>query len=380
MRKLKERRLLEIIIIYLVVTIYLSVKNVVIYKNIINPIFWGIIFIFLIWKIRNGFVRIKIRKKYYIYIIVILCFNIISYLYLGFNFGFSRNPYSHEAISILKNIFVQIVPIIGIEITRIVIGLKNKDNKIILIFLTILLILLEINYNAINNNFLNREEFFKYVCSTIIPLITYNILYMYLVVKDSYWFTLSYRLIGSLVVLLSPFVPNIDWFVIGSFNILSSVIIYLFFNYKLVKEKNYLKNNREESKVMYFITIIISISIVCFMLGVFEYQPISIMSNSMFPLYKRGDVVIFRKLKDDELDEIPKGAIIIYSVGDKNIVHRIVNVVKANNKVLYETQGDNNNSPDMDLVNTYQIIGIYVFHIKYIGFPSIWLYDYFNLK
>ena len=135
MRKLKERRLLEIIIIYLVLTIYLSVKNVVIYKNIINPIFWGIIFIFLIWKIKNGFIRIKIRKKYYIYIIVILCFNIISYLYLGFNFGFSRNPYSHEVISILKNIFIQIIPIIGIEVTRIVIGLENKDNKIILIFL-----------------------------------------------------------------------------------------------------------------------------------------------------------------------------------------------------------------------------------------------------
>ena len=27
-----------------------------------------------------------------------------------------------------------------------------------------------------------------------------------------------------------------------------------------------------------------------------------------------------------------------------------------------------------------QISGMYVFHVKYIGFPSIWLYEYFNNK
>ncbi len=77
---------------------------------------------------------------------------------------------------------------------------------------------------------------------------------------------------------------------------------------------------------------------------------------------------------------IQKGQIIVYAVGEKNIAHRVVNVIRQNEKVQYQTKGDNNNAPDMNLVKTEQIQGVYVFHIKYLGFPSIWLYDYFNGK
>ena len=114
------------------------------------------------------------------------------------------------------------------------------------------------------------------------------------------------------------------------------------------------------------------------MLGFFKYRPISIMSNSMFPVYKRGDVVIFKKVEN--VEKIPKGAILIYNNGKKNIAHRISQVIKTNGKVSYQTKGDNNMNSDKELVKTNQILGVYSFHIKYIGFPSIWLYEYFNYK
>lgn len=370
---MKNKGLLEILIIYLFVTIFVSLKNIAYYKNIINPVFWGIILIFLIWKVKNGAVRFRLKKRFFIYLIIILIFNTSLYFYLGVYFGFSKNPYSHEISSIIKNVFVTMVPVIAIEMTRIVIGLKNKENKLVLALLTILLILLEINYNTINNNLSSREESFKYICSQVLPLIFYNFLYMYLVLKDLYFFTLLNRVLEALIVLLSPIVPNINWFVIGSFNILSSVAIYLVFKFKIANLKN-------RQKVNYIVTISFSIIIVCFMLGAFKYQPISIMSNSMLPLYRRGDVIIFEKPKKDELDDIPKESIIIYSLGDKNIAHRVINVVKSNGNTFYQTKGDNNDFPDENLVDVSQIIGVYVFHIKYIGFPSIWLNEYLKGK
>ena len=114
------------------------------------------------------------------------------------------------------------------------------------------------------------------------------------------------------------------------------------------------------------------------MIGVFRYEPISILSNSMEPTYSRGDVVIFKKLNNNELADIQIGQIIVYSVGEKNIAHRVVNVIKQNNSAKYQTKGDSNNANDMNLVEINQIQGVYVFHIKYLGFPSIWLYEYFN--
>ena len=100
---------------------------------------------------------------------------------------------------------------------------------------------------------------------------------------------------------------------------------------------------------------------VCFMLGVFQYEPIAILSNSMFPTFCRGDVVVFKKLSEAELKELKKQTTIVYTIDNQNIAHRIVDVIEENDKVFYQTKGDNNNAPDMN----------------YIGFPSIWLYEYF---
>ena len=96
----------------------------------------------------------------------------------------------------------------------------------------------------------------------------------------------------------------------------------------------------------------------------------------MAQTFVRGDVVIFEKISNKE--DIPINSIIIYSFGEQNIAHRVVDKIEKNNTVMYQTKGDNNNAPDTDLVPIEKIKGIYVFHIKYIGFPSIWLYDYFN--
>ena len=60
-------------------------------------------------------------------------------------------------------------------------------------------------------------------------------------------------------------------------------------------------------------------------------------------------------------------------------MHRIVNKIEGNN-TLFETRGDNNNESDSELVQIDQVKGVYIFHIKYIGYPSLWLYDYFNLE
>ena len=114
------------------------------------------------------------------------------------------------------------------------------------------------------------------------------------------------------------------------------------------------------------------------MLGIFQYVPIAIVSNSMYPAFSRGDVIIFKKMTDAELEKLPENSIIVYTKENKNIAHRIVKRIEKNGTVLYQTKGDNNNAMDLQLVKTTQIKGVYVFHIKYIGFPSAWIYSYFK--
>ena len=333
MKCIKNRELI-ISFSYLVVTIYFMIKDAIFYTNIINPIFWGIVFLYLI---RNVKIRFSANKR-------------------------------------------QIIPIIGIETLRIVVIAKNKKNKLLVTIITILLILLQINYHIFGDLYLNKEELFRYVCSTIIPIIICNIIYTYFILKNMHLFVLGYRVLGKLFVLLVPALPNVDWYVMGSVGILLPAFMYLLFRYKFSKEKKDIRERKENflEKFYYAVTFIFALMLVCFMIGMFKYEPICILSNSMIPTYKRGDVVIFKKMNNYELNNIQKNSIIIYEKDDKNIAHRVVNVIKTDDNVLYQTKGDSNNMSDTDLVQIAQIKGVYVFHIKYIGLPSVWLYNYFH--
>ncbi len=378
MNYIKNKLLLIILVCYLFIAIIFKSNNNIIYTNVINPLFWLSMLIYLIWYLKSDYIRFSGNRKYFLCVTIISCMHIILYFYLGFIFGFGKSPYSHEIFAILKNIFIQVLPIISIEILRSVLANENKNNKLVVVFATILLILLEIDYSMLYSLISNKEDLFKYICGSIIPLISYSSLFMYLTLKGGYILPLLFRLLDKFTVLLLPILPNIDWFINGSICLLSSLLIYILFKYKLTKQKIDVRKKQQTSfaKFSYTVTLIFSVTLICFMLGFFKYQAISILSNSMVPTFNRGDVVIFQKL--DNNSNINNGDIIVYSIEEQNIVHRVVNIIKENDNILYQTKGDSNNMPDTDLVQINQIQGIYVFRIKYLGFPSVLLYDFFN--
>ncbi len=330
---------------------------------------------------KNSYIRLKSNRNHTIFIIIISIINIILYLYSGFLFGFSNSPYSHEILTLLTNILPKIFIILGVETTRAIL-LRNKKNKKTIVLITTLLILVQINFNVLINMFTNKELLFQYICSSIIPLIACNIFYSYLALNGLYLEIIIYRLLTEMIIFILPILPNIDWFITGAFGTLFPAIVYVLFKYTCLKKKNHIRRKKKDfhDKVSYAITFICLIVLICFMLGFFKYELIAILSNSMIPSFNRGDVVIFRKINDSEIRNIPKNTIIIYSIEGKNVAHRVVDKIEKNNNILYKTKGDKNNVADTKLVQTNQIKGIYTFHIKYIGFPSIWLYEYFNKK
>ena len=186
MRYLKNKDLLLILTIYTFVTIYIITEENVLYTNTINPLFWSCIIIYLLWYTKHNYIRFFKDKKYLIHIIVISCIHVIIYFYLGFIFGFSKSPYNHEIQSIFYNIIIYVIPIIGIEMTRGILIVQNKNNKLALVYTTIVLFLIGINYNVYTQLFSNKEQFFQYNCSYIIPAISANILYTYLTIKGSF--------------------------------------------------------------------------------------------------------------------------------------------------------------------------------------------------
>lgn len=380
MKNISSKNILFILFLYAILKIIFSILNISFYFNIISS-FISILFITYIIIHNHFYYSISYKSKKYLYTIIFTytIFYII-YFYIGLKIGFTKSPYNHQIISIIKNIFIEILPIISLEIVRNIFIINNKKSKLSLIIITILIILIEINYNTLFNLIPYKEDIFKYICSTILPLIATNFLYTYISLYSTYIITLTLSLLEKLPLLLLPLFISSNWFLLGSISLIKIITLYIIFKYLFLSKKNKIFKKKKTifAILEYAFTLFFVTCLVCFMIGKFKYEPIAILSNSMSPTYERGDIIIIEKKDLKELENLPINTIIAYTYYDKIVAHRIISIVNKENKIQYITKGDKNNIEDLKSVPIDKIKGIYKFHIKYIGFPSIWLKECLN--
>ena len=89
-----------------------------------------------------------------------------------------------------------------------------------------------------------------------------------------------------------------------------------------------------------------------------------IISGSMEPNLQIGDIVIVKKVYQEELK---KGDIISFRQGQSVITHRISEVIEKDGKIQYKTKGDNNNAEDSGSISYDMIEGKVVKNISKVG-------------
>ena len=102
--------------------------------------------------------------------------------------------------------------------------------------------------------------------------------------------------------------------------------------------------------------------------GVAGYKPMLVLTDSMSPTIKSGDLIIIKEINPNELKI---GDIITFfdpaGNNQTTVTHTIKNIYKEDGVLMFETQGDNNNKPDRLLVNADAVIGIYTFRIPVVA-------------
>lgn len=99
----------------------------------------------------------------------------------------------------------------------------------------------------------------------------------------------------------------------------------------------------------------------------FHIRPYVVWSGSMYPTYNAG-AICYVNLQETEPE---RGDIVMYSLADELITHRVVGIDQDGN---YITQGDNNNAVDLAPVTPKQIKGKVVFWIPVLGFILAWVH------
>lgn len=95
-----------------------------------------------------------------------------------------------------------------------------------------------------------------------------------------------------------------------------------------------------------------------------------IVSGSMIPEIDIGDIVIIKNTNSVKI-----GDTIAFRKNSSIIVHRIVDEIEVDGKIMYQTKGDNNVVPDTELVDYENIEGIYSYKIPFIGNILLFLYN-----
>jgi signal peptidase len=102
--------------------------------------------------------------------------------------------------------------------------------------------------------------------------------------------------------------------------------------------------------------------------GVFGLKPMMVLTDSMSPTIKSGDLIIIKEIEPSTLEV---GDIITFydpaGNGQSTVTHTIKSISVIDGKLMFETKGDNNNIPDRLLVEDNAVIGIYLFRIPLVA-------------
>lgn len=376
------------IVIYSLILVYILFSNIFGYKyystimtSVINPLFYIITFIIsILLSNADNNQRIKAKVNKYQTMFILIISYLIIYVLLGLFLGYVKSIYSHSFLGILKNIWDYIIPIIFIELIRNILVRNSCNSKIVFLIIALLFTLIDIDlFNIISLT--NKAEIFKTTFSIILPAVIKNLSLTYISKTSGYTTNLIYLLPQKLTNIILPIFPDLDWYFISLLGILLPVFAFIIIKHlddKIESSKS--KSRIKKEKPIRIIILITPLIIFClFVAGIFKYKPTAIVSNSMHPIFDRGDVVIVEKLDRKKRKNLKKYDIIEYKLNNIIVAHRIIHIEKHNDgSILYITKGDNNNTADNEKVSSNQINGIVKFRVPKVGYPSVWLNDFFN--
>lgn len=370
--KIETIIIFAILILYYVISKIYFIKLGSIYTMVINPLFWILLCISLKFYIKKTYSTAKLRKEIINYTLITVLGYIIIYLISGLFITFGENPNSTTIKGLIINFWITGSVVLTREYVRylIVNNTYEKQKKKICVAIIIIMTLLEAKtFNTTNISFV---YIFKYIISSVLPVLSKNILFTYMAYCKNYVAAICYDLLIYLVLWLSPILPNMTWFMVAIIDIATPIILLLYIMY-IKKKKDYFKSKEgasdSEPKSVIILVIIVILAI-WFALGVFPIKPIAIATGSMIPNINVGDVAIIKKCGPNDIEV---GDVIEYKMPDFTVIHRVIEIKQENGKFYFKTKGDNNDEPDKNLVEENQLIGKYLFRVRYLGYPAIWL-------
>lgn len=316
------------------------------------------------------------REKKYInqFTIMAIIAYILLYLLSGIIFSFAYNPLVMKGKHFFLNIIYYIPTAISIELIRYrIITFINKENRFK--YTIILSIIFAFSMTNISiNNLDSIKNIIEIFYQSLVPNFVIGCFLCYVAINGSLYASIIYTLTPIIYNLFTPIIPNPQWIITVLLKTFIPIITYTTLEKMKIVEKKKPSKIKKEKPYLGYIGISIMSIIILFACGIFRIYPVAIASNSMKPVFERGDIQII----DKKEQEYKIGDIIqFYGLNNTIFVHRVVSVRKENGNIYYTTKGDNNENVDLMEISQSRIIGKSIFTLKYLGYPTVWITENF---
>lgn len=369
-------------IISVILLFALLIPSLSIFRNIIGNnsypylIYWGGILLFVFFIPKVYFLRRRIIKKR---IREFAITGAVIYIAILFLVGvilkqLESTPYDNSFSGIFWNLIFIGPVIVAREIIRdycIRVSFKTLKHKYWgIVILTLIIALSEIKIYQIEN-LKNLEDIIIFIVNHALPILMTNILMTALVYYGGAISGIIYLGIIECFTKSFPFLPGLSWLLEGSIRIVFPIFLTFFVFEFCEREKRNIVFRKKGKNIYYISAFLISVIISWYCVGVFSTYPNVILTGSMEPEIHPGDIVITKKIvEEEELFKLEKGDIINFDKDNVNITHRIqdIKVDKAGN-ISFITKGDNNKDADDDAVLPNDINGVVIKVFPKLGLP-----------
>lgn len=375
---MKKMLYILLIILFLVYQLFYKLSFIYkgeLYQYILNPL---IIFIFVLifnfFFYKNKDIKLKYNRQVRNIVIINSLIYLIIYFTIGFFTGFVNNPYAVNLNGFIMNLFSIIFVYFLIELFReILVRNIKRESWYYYLFIFFLFLIFEINYSIFDN--LN----FKNLILELMPVIINNIFLIYLVTKTSFITNFIHRVILFSPFLVAKITPDIDLSIFTLLSMLLPLLSFIMIEYSIKAHDKYIPSDIKESLSprRWITTFTLIIVVIFFTLGVFGVRPVVILTNSMQPAIKPGDLVI---IKTCSIEDVDVGDIIEFQSDNYQVIHRVVDITKNKIQIQLTTKGDNNKDVDLEKIRQENLRGCFSFKIRYLGYPSYLLRNIFSSR
>lgn len=316
-----------------------------------------------------------------IQIVFIYAVGFLVLQYIGGIFvGFVKSPFDFSFGSILAN-SIPVFLLIGLqEYFRSTVLAKVEGHPVLEVSVTLLLAFFAISYNFSAYHTDSALGIFTLLGELILPSLANNFLLSYLTKYYSQFPSILYRVITECYFYWIPIIPDYGPYIDSVLKLLLPLLIFMHLN-NLQVAKNFPEARPKKTLsdwCLQGVAIIFLVLVVSLTSGLFGYQAIAIVSNSMVPTFQRGDILIVKKLSETEKETLQVGDIIAYQNGTSIVIHRISRIESYSFGNIYFTKGDANESEDGYEIYPEAIVGTANYRLPFVGYPTVWLNEAWN--